>query len=246
MRTVCSSCGAPNPVTNKFCTKCGLSLASSPAVQELPPSAPKPKPVEGKNASISGFVTLACPTCGAKLQITNNIERFACAYCGNEHIVKRAGGMVTLAPVVKELGRIQRGTDRTASELAIKRLSTEIPDLQRRLANVTSMLPQQDFAKLSRALVRMKRVSSKEYYALLGRREVDHLRFAGLIGQLSSQEVTELIQSCTTGFLFKVQLSAQVVKIVWGIYKLQRELTAKQAQLGQHRSIVDAPIVPEI
>ncbi len=30
------------------------------------------------------FVTLSCPTCGGKLEITDNIERFACGYCGHE------------------------------------------------------------------------------------------------------------------------------------------------------------------
>lgn len=34
------------------------------------------------------FVTLSCPTCGGQLQITKDIERFACGHCGNEHIVR--------------------------------------------------------------------------------------------------------------------------------------------------------------
>jgi ribosomal protein S27E len=46
------------------------------------------------------FITLSCPSCGHKLQITDDIDRFACAECGNEHIVIRSGGVVALKPVM--------------------------------------------------------------------------------------------------------------------------------------------------
>jgi hypothetical protein len=77
------------------------------------------------------FVTLSCPSCGGKLQITADIERFACAFCGNEHIVKRGGGIITLSPVVEGLKNVQTGVDKTASELAIQRLTREIAELER-------------------------------------------------------------------------------------------------------------------
>ena len=41
---------------------------------------------------MADFVTLSCPSCGGKLEVTRDIERFACAHCGREHIVKRTGG----------------------------------------------------------------------------------------------------------------------------------------------------------
>ena len=53
------------------------------------------------------IVTLSCPSCGGKLQITADIERFACGHCSNEHIVKRAGGIIALAPVVEGLKNVQ-------------------------------------------------------------------------------------------------------------------------------------------
>ena len=85
---------------------------------------------------MSDFVTLSCPSCGGKLQITNDIERFACGYCGKEHIVKRGGGIVTLSPVVDGLKRIQAGTDKTASELAILRLGSEITEIEKSINNL--------------------------------------------------------------------------------------------------------------
>jgi ribosomal protein S27AE len=79
------------------------------------------------------FINLTCPTCGGKLQITNDIERFACGYCGNEHIVKRSGGVVTIAPIVEGLKQVQRGTDKTAAELALQRLQNERSTLKKQI-----------------------------------------------------------------------------------------------------------------
>jgi len=75
------------------------------------------------------FFTLSCPTCGGKLQITNDIERFACGNCGNEHLVHRSGGIVSLTPVIEGLKQVQVGVDKTASELALKRLKKEVEEL---------------------------------------------------------------------------------------------------------------------
>jgi hypothetical protein len=76
------------------------------------------------------FVSLTCPSCGGKLQITGDIEQFACGYCGTEYVVKRGVGIVSLAPGVEELKRIQIGTDKMASELAIPRLRAELEELE--------------------------------------------------------------------------------------------------------------------
>lgn len=82
------------------------------------------------------FIALTCPTCGGKLEIGNGIERFACSYCGNEHLVNRQGNIVYLSPVVDGLQSIQVGTDKTASELAIVRLNKEINEIGEAIKNV--------------------------------------------------------------------------------------------------------------
>jgi len=86
------------------------------------------------------FISLTCPTCGGKLQITPDIERFACAHCGNEHLVRRATGVVTLAPVVESMDGLRRATDRTATELAIRRMRDEIAELESAKTQVESRL----------------------------------------------------------------------------------------------------------
>lgn len=94
-------------------------------------------------ASGRDFITLACPNCGGKLQITPDIERFACQYCGYEHIVRRSGGIVSLEPVMQMMGQLNTNIDRVdsninrisghaerqASEAAIVRLKEEIDEL---------------------------------------------------------------------------------------------------------------------
>lgn len=76
------------------------------------------------------IIKLTCPACGGKLELTEDIERFACSYCGNEHVVIRRGGIVSLKPVVEELEQVRVGTDRVASELALARLENEMDDLR--------------------------------------------------------------------------------------------------------------------
>ncbi len=78
---------------------------------------------------MTNFITLTCPSCGAKLQITGEIDRFACAACGNEHIVNRSGGIVSPKPLIDSMKGVKVGLDKTSSELAIVRLNKEIPEL---------------------------------------------------------------------------------------------------------------------
>jgi DNA-directed RNA polymerase subunit RPC12/RpoP len=92
---------------------------------------------------MSDFVTLTCPSCGGKLQITKDIDRFACGHCGSEHVVKRAGGIVALAPVVEGLAKVQAGTDKTAAELAIVRLTQEIAALEIKKQKLVSRIAEQ-------------------------------------------------------------------------------------------------------
>lgn len=78
------------------------------------------------------FLILSCPSCGHKLQITDDMDRFACAVCGNEHIVNRSDDIVTLIPVVDGIKKVQAEVDKAGSDLASARLQTEIEDLKRK------------------------------------------------------------------------------------------------------------------
>ena len=85
---------------------------------------------------MADFVSLTCPSCQGKLQIGRDLEGFACSYCGTEYVVNRGGGVVSLSPVVDGLKRVERGVDRTASELAIARLQNDVDKLLKQLRAV--------------------------------------------------------------------------------------------------------------
>lgn len=88
------------------------------------------------------FITLTCPTCGGRLQITPDIERFACAHCGNEHLVRRGTGVVTLAPVVESMDGLRRTTDRSASEMAIRRIQEDLAGMEAARTGIEARLAQ--------------------------------------------------------------------------------------------------------
>ena len=69
--------------------------------------------------------SLSCANCSAPLEIGSDTERFICAHCGSAQILERQGGIISLKKVENSLHAIQRGTDRTAAELAIPRLTQE-------------------------------------------------------------------------------------------------------------------------
>jgi hypothetical protein len=105
--------------------------AASAIIGTGPLWTPAPTPFSHSGRFLmADFVTLTCPSCGGKLQITSDLDRFACGYCGTEQVVRRGGGVVSLAPVVEGLKQVQVGVDKTASELAIRRLREDIAELE--------------------------------------------------------------------------------------------------------------------
>jgi predicted RNA-binding Zn-ribbon protein involved in translation (DUF1610 family) len=82
------------------------------------------------------FVTLTCSSCGERLQVRDDIDRFACDSCGNEHLVQRQGGTVFLAATstvpVPDSQQISGSVDTTDAELAVVRLTNEVESLNLR------------------------------------------------------------------------------------------------------------------
>lgn len=72
------------------------------------------------------LVTLNCPNCGGQLSVGPNLTTFACEYCGANVAVSRDGASATLHLLTDGLARIQRGTDKAAAELAIRRFKEEL------------------------------------------------------------------------------------------------------------------------
>ena len=71
-------------------------------------------------------IKLSCVNCGSSLDISQQMNRLACGYCGTQQIVERSGGAIHLRGVAETLAKVQVGTDKTAAELAINRISKEL------------------------------------------------------------------------------------------------------------------------
>jgi hypothetical protein len=77
------------------------------------------------------FIQLSCSNCDGALEVYDDMDRFACGYCGIKMVVQRRGGTVVLAPA-EAIHRIHIGTDETAAELALARLTEEKQKLVKR------------------------------------------------------------------------------------------------------------------
>ncbi len=136
----CHKCGNPNPFDAAFCGTCGNKFAD--ATQDSPHEAAIAS--SQLQRPQSDFVTLACPNCGGKLNITSDQERFTCGFCSYEHIVRRNNGVVSLEPVVRVmkdiesnisnvgagLNKIGFSNEKQVAEQTIARLKGEIADLE--------------------------------------------------------------------------------------------------------------------
>jgi hypothetical protein len=165
------------------------------------------------------------------------MDRFACAHCGNEHIVRRQGGVVALEAVAAGLKQIQSGTDRTASELAIARLTAEIDEIRTFLRDVRASIltatsephAQEEF----RDMLKIAR-------SLEGRSSAD-LRGKGineLVAELSTLSIEQVAHMRSTHH------RAVTLGMIWTnlrtVKELEEKLLAKQTELAHHRRIVSA------
>ena len=145
---------------------------------------------------MADFITLTCPTCGGKLRITPDLDRFACTHCGNEHVVKRSEGVVALQPLAESLGGLKRATDRTASEMALRRLADELADLkeararaERRIEECRQALKDRERARreLFKSVMSLSMVFAISFLWPLP------LQLGGVIGSLAEAQTDDLV-----------------------------------------------------
>lgn len=82
------------------------------------------------------LLKLSCVNCLAPLEIGEDLERFTCSYCGTAQIVERSAGVIATRKIETALKAVQRGTDRTAAELAVPRLTRELAEAQSARADI--------------------------------------------------------------------------------------------------------------
>lgn len=234
MSLPCTNCGVTNPVTNSFCTRCGAPLEVTPIVRRPRPSSSES--VEPKERyPVSDFVTLSCPTCGGGLQITRDVDRFACAHCGNEHLVRRGGGIITLAPVMEGLAKIQRDTDRTAIELTIRRLRDEIAEAQGEISGLAYEVCRKDHIIISDTLRRMRKMSLSEYMSGSNPTEKEYEHRQRLLSRLSLSELEEFRKKYNRRKRVKARVKRESLQLLDTMIHLQKGIRKRQSQIEAHR-----------
>jgi DNA-directed RNA polymerase subunit RPC12/RpoP len=79
------------------------------------------------------YVLLKCENCGAPLEVSDDTERVACMHCKATMLAVRRGGAVSLKRVEEKLGAIVGTLDRSADELTLMRLRSDLEAVQREL-----------------------------------------------------------------------------------------------------------------
>lgn len=72
------------------------------------------------------FINWPCPSCGAALDVAEEVSRVTCATCGTEHVVHRIGSRVSLKTIRDSTKKQEVGFDKTASDSALEKLKEEL------------------------------------------------------------------------------------------------------------------------
>lgn len=175
------------------------------------------------------YVKLSCTSCGGRLELSSDIDRFACSHCGTELMVKRSHGVVALGEVAEDIENIKQSSDKTASELAIVRLKGEISSLEAKKRGIEISISQQQDA-------------SKAFHLFRNQDSQVKLRISKNLGILRS------IQKLTTQDLIRFNefLASKHPKF-WNVHVhvgdlvgLSSEIAAKTDRLAFHQSVVTA------
>ena len=174
------------------------------------------------------FTTFFCPSCGAKLKIDSDLDRF-CTYCGNEFAIKRNGRTISIESAVRQLHNVQTGVDKTASELAIRRLQEEIDKLEN------------------------KRDQIKGAGCLSSIFSGGGLTTLGVVSFLLAAVVSSFLHIEASNAVWSVVISAVIILVIAGVIdfnseqeasnsrnSIQQDISEKQLELEKHRKIVSA------
>jgi hypothetical protein len=194
---------------------------------------------------MTDFVTMTCPSCGGKLQIGNTIDRFACGYCGSEHVVNRGGGIISLSPVIDEIRKVQSGVDKTASELAIARLTREINEIKAMDARIREIVKYYDRREYDGGSISWVAMMDRTAaFALIEVRRQNPSSFLKVLNGtgFKDSQIQELLYSVTLEDVIAMQgyTEDQITKYVKSPEQMNYETKRMRSDLEKLREMLEA------
>jgi hypothetical protein len=143
---------------------------------------------------------------------------------------------VALEPVIQGLQGIQRGTDRTAAELAIRRLKDDITEMEEEIKHLEIL--RKDFNGTKRAFRRIGHISNSEYTKLKAdnTEHVEHC--AELFVELTPAEMEELIQKYWNSILFKMNTNRDVRSTMEKIRALKAKTVVMHVEIKKYKDLL--------
>jgi predicted RNA-binding Zn-ribbon protein involved in translation (DUF1610 family) len=184
---------------------------------------------------MSGMIQLSCPSCGAKLKITSDMDRFACIHCGTEVLVKRGEDTISLSPVVDAIRRVQHGVDRTAAELAIARLRDDLRELDIEFDSESKKIERLLVIKVALKQVRCDRLANLD---IQGYREM--LYMMGQWSFLFKKVLYWVLHSdLANAKSFHVYSTKDINKILTYCCDLRALVLTKQVEMSKYKKMVE-------
>ena len=151
---------------------------------------------------MSESVALTCPACGNTLDIEEDISLFACVRCGSEYVVRRGGGIVSLAPAAENAAQATNGAEQAMVDANVAQMKAEINQIQEALWEEKGGIPQESlyifFLMLDDKL--HERRGTKRQRSMLGmftRAESREHDIKGLLYSLTIEDLDALIGRCS-------------------------------------------------
>lgn len=183
---------------------------------------------------MSESVILSCLNCGNQLEIAEEIERFACASCGQELLVRRGGGIVYLVALADDSSQAvgQGGPDTSQ----ITRLTKEIKALKDQLWTEKEGIPQQSLYNFFVMLddlgyERRGKKRSKGFFSLITKRDSSEGDIRNVLDTLTVSELDKLSAKCvelTEKGVDMEHYQAAFQQIKW----LEKDLLRTRGQIG--------------
>jgi ribosomal protein S27AE len=179
-------------------------------------------------------LSLQCPNCAASLEVADDMQDFSCGYCGSRQSVIRRGGTVSLKLIGDAIARVQTGTDKTAAELALARLSKELVDTRARMQQL-------DHQAALQILARKARAKPQLFWTLLGSLFV--LVTVGNIASAAFGVVAAIITFAAIAIPLGHREEKDVAELLTGLQKQLEPFRASEAsinaQIDRHKTFLN-------